>query len=206
MRKKWRTQVVVAAAVSLVLSVVLLVGCGGELGITTTTASVGVTLTTAAVGQDGDHPAADIAAGLLSDEEREALIYLREEEKLAHDVYAVLHEKWGTRVFENIGASEARHMASMKTLLASYGLADPVGDNEIGVFANEDLQKLFDALVAQGSVSEAEALKVGVAIENKDIGDLERLVATTTHSDISQVAQNLLAGSRNHLSAFSKGR
>lgn len=170
---------------------------------TATTAATDTTTSVTPAPQDG-HPAADVAAGPLSQEEQEALIYLREEEKLAHDVYVTLYEKWGTRVFDNISASETKHMASMKSLLDNYGLADPVGDNGIGVFAEPELQQLFDALISQGNASEAEALKVGVAIETKDIEDLERLIALTTHSDIKDVAANLLDGSKNHLVAFSK--
>ncbi len=212
-RSRWP---VVLALVSVLLVMVVAVGCGDEADAGTTVGSsapsteAGATEVSAPSTVDvatGDgHPSADIQAAPLTDEDTEALIYLREEEKLAHDVYTVLYEEWGTKVFDNISRSESRHMASMKTLVDSYGLADPVGANEVGVFSNEELQSLFDTLVAQGRTSETEALKVGVAIENKDIGDLERLIASTTHDDIAQVAQNLLDGSRNHLAAFSRQR
>jgi hypothetical protein len=196
-----------AVALILILGLVGVTGCGGELGApTTTTQAAAGTASMAVAGDKTGHPGADAAAGPLSDEERTALLYLREEEKLAHDVYVTLVEKWGTRVFNNISISETRHTASMKTLLASYGVADPVGANPVGVFSDKELQQLFDSLVSRGGVSAAEALKVGIAIETKDIGDLERLVALTTHSDVRVVAQNLLNGSRNHLAAFSRGR
>lgn len=145
---------------------------------------------------DATHLAPDTAAGPLSQEEQTALLYLREEEKLAHDVYVTLYEKWGTRVFDNISASELRHMDSVKSLLDSYGLADPVRSDEVGVFTDPELQGLYDSLVAQGSTSAAAALEVGVTIETKDIEDLEALIAFTTHSDVREVAENLLAGSR----------
>ena len=198
MKYRGRTRVVAGAAiaaVALVGLVGLVVGWGGGAVTSAQACVAGTTVTTvanAAVGRS----AAAIAAEPLSPEEQEALIYLREEEKLAHDMYVVLYEKWGTRVFKNISASEARHTASVKSLLDTYGLTDPVGSNAIGVFDNEELQELFDTLVSQGSVSKAAALQVGVAIETKDIEDLERLIALTTHSDIEQVAQNLLDGSQ----------
>lgn len=199
-RAQRRISMVVVSVASLALFL-LMAGCsGGSSAATIPTAQNSiVTAGTAPAATDTPGPA-------LSSEEREALLYLREEEKLAHDVYAVLYEKWGTKVFANIQASESRHMASVKTLLDRYGLEDPVQTEEIGVFANEELKQLFDSLVAQGSASEAESLKVGIAIENKDIEDLQRLIASTTHSDIAEVAQNLLEGSRNHLEAFSRDR
>lgn len=199
-RAQRRISMVVVSVASLALFL-LMAGCsGGSSAATIPTAQNSIVTAGAA-------PAATDSPGpALSSEEQEALLYLREEEKLAHDVYAVLYEKWGTKVFANIQASESRHMASVKTLLDRYGLEDPVQTEEIGVFANEELKQLFDSLVAQGSASEAESLKVGIAIENKDIEDLERLIASTTHSDIAEVAQNLLEGSRNHLEAFSRDR
>ena len=211
--QKWTA--ILGAAIVFVFVVALVAGCGGEVetsttvktdaGVTTTAVDASTTTTTLE-GADRTHPAADVAAGPLSQQEEAALIYLREEEKLAHDVYVTLYEKWGTRVFSNISVSETKHMASMKSLLDNYGLADPISTDEIGVFTNQELQRLFDTLVAQGGVSQAEALKVGVTIETKDIEDLERLIALTSHSDIDEVAQNLLRGSQNHLSAFSRSR
>ena len=57
-----------------------------------------------------------VQAASLSDEEVYWLMYMREEEKLARDVYATLYEKWGTRIFNNIRVSEQRHMDAVKAL------------------------------------------------------------------------------------------
>lgn len=134
--------------------------------------------------------------------ETEGLIYMREEEKLAHDVYVTLYQQWGLPVFNNIANSEDRHENKLDTLLDKYQIEDPVGDNPIGVFVNPDLQQLYDNLVAQGSQSLTEALKVGVTIEETDIVDLQERIAQTDNPDIQQVYQQLLSGSNNHLSAF----
>lgn len=37
------------------------------------------------------------------------LLYMREEEKLARDVYITLYEKWGIPVFNNISNRESDH-------------------------------------------------------------------------------------------------
>jgi hypothetical protein len=138
----------------------------------------------------------------LDASDTEGLIYMREEEKLAHDVYVTLYEKWGLPTFQNIAKSEDRHETKIETILDRYQITDPVGDNPIGVFVNSDLQELYNTLVAQGSQSLTEALKVGVLIEETDIVDLQDRIAQTDNADIQQVYKQLLSGSNNHLSAF----
>ncbi len=146
--------------------------------------------------------AAATAVGTLSDYEEQALVYVREEEKLARDVYTALYAKWGIAQFNTIASSESRHMAGVKRLLDRYGLTDPVAIDTPGLFVNEELQAAYDRLVAQGSRSVEEAFRVGVAIEQLDIADLQELIDRTNRPDISRVMQNLLRGSRNHLAAF----
>jgi len=130
------------------------------------------------------------------------LEYMREEEKLARDVYITLYDVWGVQVFQNISRSEQSHMDAILTLLDRYGIADPTLGNGVGEFTNPDLQALYDQLVATGRQSLADALKVGGAIEEIDILDLEKSVAETEHADILQVYASLLNGSTNHLRAF----
>lgn len=144
-------------------------------------------------------PVAPADAALAAD-----LKYMREEEKLAHDVYVVLAAKWGTRVFSNISASEQRHTDAIATLLDRYGVADPADGKAAGVYENADLQKLYNDLVAKGSVSAAEAFKVGKLIEETDIADLDKRIARTKATDVLAVYKNLRAGSVNHLAAFNR--
>lgn len=141
------------------------------------------------------------AAGELNADESAALAYMREEEKLAHDVYATLYTQWGLLVFQNIAASEQTHTEAVKVLLDRYGLADPASST-VGVFSNPELQALYNDLVVRGSQSLAEALKVGAAIEEIDILDLDARLAQTDKADIQQVFTNLRRGSENHLRAF----
>ena len=152
-------------------------------------------------------PAAAVPAvtpSTLSSTESASLQYMREEEKLAHDVYVTLYAKWGLRVFNNISVAEQRHTEAIVTLLNRYGISDPAAGNPIGVFTNPDLQALYDKLIAEGSVSTAEALKVGVLVEQTDIQDLKTHISETTKADILQVYNNLLSGSQNHLRAFTR--
>ncbi len=128
---------------------------------------------------------------------------MREEEKLAHDVYVTLYAQWGLPVFQNISQSEQAHTEAVKALLERYGVADPA-TGTVGTFSNPELQALYTDLVARGSQSLVEALKVGVAIEELDILDLQERLAQTDNADIQQVFNNLLQGSNNHLSAFTR--
>lgn len=153
-------------------------------------------------GNTGAIPTAFNVATGLTEEESAGLRFMREEEKLAHDVYLTLYEIWGTPVFQNIANSERTHMDAVLSLLERYGITDPVGDNTIGVFTDPTLQALYDQLVAQGTQSLGDALKVGAAIEEIDILDLEERSAQTANADIRQVYANLTQGSRNHLRSF----
>ncbi|MFM8449215.1 MAG: DUF2202 domain-containing protein [Haliscomenobacter sp.] len=138
----------------------------------------------------------------LSEEERNQLLHMREEEKLALNVYQVLAQKWGLALFSNIAQSEQTHTETVACLLDKYGLEDPAANTVAGVFLNAELQKLYDALVAEGSTSLLAALKVGATIEDLDIADLHAASAQADNRDILAVYAELTKGSRNHMRSF----
>lgn len=140
----------------------------------------------------------------LSAAEQSSLVYMREEEKLAGDVYAKLGTTWGLKVFSNISSSESTHTEAVRQLLVRYGVSDPAANLATGVFANATLQGLYTQLVASGSVSLIEALKVGAAIEELDMLDINTHLRSVDNQDIRLVYDNLLKGSRNHLRSFYK--
>lgn len=143
---------------------------------------------------------AAIPAGALTTEEIDGLMWMREEEKLAHDVYVALYDLWQVPIFSNISQAERTHTDAVKKILDRYQLEDPAIDNPDGVFTNPDIQALYDSLVAQGSGSLVEALAVGALIEDLDIFDLQALDTDT--EDIALLYANLEKGSRNHMRAF----
>ena len=122
-----------------------------------------------------------MVSGDLTEVEAEGLIFMREEEKLARDVYLTLYDQWNIPIFQNIARSEQTHTDAIKNLLDTYGLVDPMVNDKIGVFVNPDLQALYDQLVEMGSQSLSDALKVGIAIEEIDILDLKKYIAQTDH-------------------------
>lgn len=135
------------------------------------------------------------------------LTFMREEERLAHDVYTALAAKYPTtKVFANIANSEQRHYDSMGLLLQRYGLSDPAAGRASGSYADADLQSLYTSLVATGQKSLADAYQVGITIETKDIADLKDAIAATTAADAKQVFTNLLNGSQNHLRSFTAAK
>lgn len=139
----------------------------------------------------------------LSAEEVAGLLFMREEEKLAHDAYVALFNVWGAQVFANIAESETEHTEAIRQLILSHGLPDPATTTAPGVFVNTELQALYDQLVAMGQPSLIEALKVGCLIEEKDIQDInDKKKLVIDEPDIVQVYDHLLCGSRNHLRAF----
>lgn len=138
----------------------------------------------------------------LSADEELGLIKMREEEKLARDVYATLYDVWQAPIFSNISQSEQRHMNAVKSLIIKYDLIDPVIDPTVGVFTDPEFAGLYESLVEQGSASLVDALTVGATIEDLDIFDLQEFLAQTDNEDITAVYENLLRGSRNHLRAF----
>ncbi len=138
----------------------------------------------------------------LSVEETNGLLLMREEEKLARDVYLTLYDTWQLNIFSNIARSEQTHTDAIKLLLDKYDLEDPMSSNDRGVFENEELQSLYDTLVLSGEESLVEALKVGATIEDLDIKDLDLLLTQTDNQDITTIYNNLNKGSRNHLRSF----
>lgn len=138
----------------------------------------------------------------LSSAEVAGLVFMREEEKLAHDLYAAFFEIYGLQAFQNIAASELTHASAIQSLLSRYAISDPAENTPAGVFVDPALQALYGQLLAQGERSLTEAIKAGAAVEEIDILDLQARLDQTAMLDIVQVYKNLETGSENHLRAF----
>jgi len=192
-----RALAVLAGATALVLA---LAACGSSGGGAGASSGSMVRVPSDAAPAPADGRVAVVPAGLLGAEEAKGLLWMREEEKLARDVYLALADLWDVRVFSNIARSEQAHMDALETLLDRYGLEDPAAGNPAGVFTNPEIQALHDELLARGRTSLVEALKVGATIEDLDIVDLRERASDV--ADIARVYANLEMGSGNHLRAF----
>lgn len=137
----------------------------------------------------------------LLEPEAEMLTFMREEEKLARDVYIEMFEQWDAVIFTNIVDSEQKHMDTMKKMIDKYGLPDPVLPG-LGQFYNQDLQQKYDELVGIGAASYIDGLYVGATIEEIDMVDIQHAIDVTSQVDIVNAYQHLLEGSKNHLRAY----
>lgn len=162
-----------------------------------------VAFVTAIMLSNSSYVSYDKALVPLSQAEIKDLNFLREEEKLARDVYLYSYDKYQLMIFDNISQSEQRHMNSVLNLLNKYGIPDSASA-EIGVFNNPDLQKLYNSLTKQADISSVEALKAGATIEDLDINDIDDFTANTTKPDLLNVYENLNCGSKNHIRAFTR--
>lgn len=135
----------------------------------------------------------------------EMLTFIVQEEKLAHDLYVQLAQTSGAMQFANIVNSETTHISLVQGLLVAYNIVDPTIGLAEGEFLDQDLQAMYDRLLVSGSVDRAGAIAAGIAVEEKDIADLEAMLATDLPSDVALILERLLSGSQNHLAAFQRG-
>lgn len=152
--------------------------------------------------QQGPGAGRGVSAGKISAAERDSLVAMREEEKLARDVYTALGKVWKQPIFMNISQAESRHMRAIDGLLSGSEVKKNAGKDIPGQFTDPKVRALYQKLVAQGSNSQLDAYSVGAKIEEMDIVDLRKTIKVTTNPVIKRVLGNLERGSRNHLRAF----
>lgn len=134
-------------------------------------------------------------------EQESTLLWMREEEKVARDVYLTLYTLWKKPVFTNIADSEQGHMDALLKKIELFGLSDPVIPG-VGNFYDTTLQNLYDQQIAEGMMSYIDALRVGATIEDMDIRDLKKAITETDNLAMQTTYESLLEGSKNHLRAF----
>ena len=139
----------------------------------------------------------------LTEDDKEALLFMLEEEKLARDTYVYLNDIWSINQFANIQKSEQTHMNAVENLLIQYRIAYNI--LPAGEFANQDLQNYYNQFAIDGAVSQSNAFQIGATIEDLDIVDLQNNLNATTNTTIIVVFKSLQCGSRNHLRSFVKG-
>lgn len=197
---------ILTGSATLAATALLLTGCTAQVDVAEPqiiTPSTSASAEASATPQVTSEPKAPVVdKGIATaDATEEQLVYLIEEEKLAHDVYSAMFDLWGSRVFGNILNSEESHQSLVLTVMNTRDIADP-RSSKVGVFVNADLQSLYNELIAKGSKSAVDAYEVGVAIEELDIDDLTKMLATAKDADVIAMMENLRRGSENHLRAF----
>lgn len=136
----------------------------------------------------------------LTDADKEALLFMLEEEKLARDTYIFLNNQWALNQFANIKNSEQMHMDAVENLLIQYNIEYTILPE--GQFENQTLQNFYNQFIVDGAVSQANALQIGATIEDLDIVDLVDYINATSNTALINVFESLQCGSRNHLRSF----
>jgi hypothetical protein len=160
-------------------------------------------------GSGNPTPSSPISSTDLTDEEVAGLLFMREEEELARDLYLDIYDAKDGRLntFKNISDNaETKHAEAIRVLLETYGIDDPSTGSR-NTYTDDDLQNLYNQLlnIAVGS-DDLAALRVGALVEETDIRDINthKSHVSIEHQDIISTYDNLLCGSRNHLRAFVK--
>jgi hypothetical protein len=138
----------------------------------------------------------------LSATERADILFMREEEQMAHDLYTRWAGMYTVPIFSNIASSETQHVAEVRLLMDRYGLSDDLAGTASTGYHNATIQSLYATLATQGDASLNGAFEAGLAVEERDIADLDRVLPGTTRADVTQVWTNLRQGSMNHRSSF----
>lgn len=136
----------------------------------------------------------------LSQADKDALLFMLEEEKMARDTYEYLNDFWGMVQFANIELSEQSHMNAVANLLEINNIQYNILPE--GEFENINLQNLYNQFVIDGQLNSVKALQIGALIEDLDIVDLENNLNATKNTSIIEVFESLQCGSRNHLRTF----
>lgn len=157
------------------------------------------------------------------------LTFMREEEKLARDVYLTLAEQYpGHPIFNNIATrAEQTHTDTMRDKLEQFNLEDPnPNTNNLpasrGIFTGAEWGSYFtekySELTTQGITSTLNAFYVGAFIEELDMKDISVCpqimiehgypspcgLAYTDESALQTAYSSLINGSENHLRAYVK--
>ena len=109
------------------------------------------------------------SASTLDYNEKTHLVFMREEEKLARDVYIFLGSEWPeSKTFGNIDDSEQRHTDAVRNRLKQFGITDPSTNDNPGVFTGKEYGEYFTGkyvdLTEWGARSEVEAQRVPLSI------------------------------------------
>lgn len=133
--------------------------------------------------------------------ERDILLFMVEEEKMAHDLYAAFYQKWSVPVFDRIRQSEQKHVESVSYLLEKYELDHAT--LAPGKFSLEALQILYNTLLERGMQSVTAAYTAAALVEETDLNDLQKAIKEQVdNKDITLVFTHLSEASGRHLKSF----
>lgn len=185
-----------------VSTILIVIGCGGS-----------------STSSNGDE---DLST--LTQELKDSITYMYNEEGLAYDVYLnvynmLLKNDVNVSQLQNIATnSEIKHIDAVNELAIKYDLnMTQYPDTDVpysiegissGVYPVEHIQELYDLLYDKGIQSKQDALEVGCMVEVVDIDDLDKyivLAEASNASDVLDVFNFLINGSYKHYASFDQG-
>ena len=148
----------------------------------------------------------------LTEDQRERLFFIYQEEKVARDVYIHLGNVYPEEsTFASIQLAEQRHMDSAQKLCEKYDIDISMVDESdaaYGEFYVTYLQDLYIKCLELSGSTLTEALAVGVLVEETDIGTLTDTIDPEIQevgempADVISTYETLREGSYNHLESF----
>ena len=140
---------------------------------------------------------------LLTDSEREDIIYLQEAEKADHDLnLALFNQHQSVALFREIADKTEVAMTADNVILVRYDIPNPENQTA-GQFTNKKLQRMYDTGVSSGSMSVTNALNSSAMYEDLHIADLLTAIGRTDNEDLKFIYNQELALSRNNLRQLS---
>ena len=142
------------------------------------------------------------AQPVITERDKNTLVYFREEEKLAADAYYYFYEQWANKIFQSVTASEDKHEGRIKDLLDYYGIDDPVKGYERGKFSNDSLKAFYIHLIFFGGQSLLHSYIAGVEIEERAFYDLDNAVKETENEGIIDIYKTHKIASEGYMRLF----
>ena len=158
----------------------------------------------------------------LSEDLKDSITYMYNEEGLAYDVYLNVYDELNTSkgiivkplkmIAEN---AEIKHIAAVNALAVKYDLNTTTYDPTLepyeglvrGQYSVPAVQDLYDALYAYGTKNKKAALEMGCMVEVIDIDDLKGYISQAEEAGALDVLKEftfLITGSYTHYWEFDK--
>lgn len=132
------------------------------------------------------------------------VLYLLEQEKLAHDVYRSLDTMWVTDIFNRVANEEYQHVGKLSAVAAEFMINVPNHFNEypMGQFIDTKLRRLYGELMAAANFSLEDAYRACAALEERKMYDLKVALKEPNFELENLTYKALLLGSEDNFKVF----
>ena len=145
----------------------------------------------------------DIPLSDLTDAQKEKIISIAQELKLAQNLYSKIYKQWELKIFRNISKAKSHQIKVIKFLADRYNLELPPTFKD-ETFEDSSLQEKLDDLLNQALSSEQNALEVAISTEENSIEDLNQTLHSDLPKDLELTYAHLLKADQRHLYIFQK--